>query len=89
MHENSPDDNTQIVVRSVVGPVTDRRGQDDVGVLNLKEVLNLCVSSQLFADQAQMTKLLIPVVKALTAQSFDRSHWREEQKSLKKHILKN
>lgn len=55
--------------------VTYRCGQDDVGVLNLKEVIDLCVTSQLLAGQPQRTKLLFPALKALTAESFDRGHW--------------
>lgn len=58
--------------------VTHRRGEDDVGVLNLKEVIDLCVARQLLTTQSQRTKLLIPALKALTAESFDRGHWQEQ-----------
>lgn len=47
--------------------VTHRRGKDDVGVLNLKEVIYLCVARQLLTVQPQRTKLLLPALIALTA----------------------
>jgi len=58
----------------MLSSITHRRGEDDVGVMNLKEVINLCVASQLLAAQPQRTELLLPVLKALTAESFDGSH---------------
>lgn len=62
--------------------VTHRRGQYDVGVLNLKEVINLRVTCELLAVQPQRTKLLPPALKALTAQSFDRGHWQTQTVNL-------
>lgn len=62
--------------------VTHRRGQDDVGVLNFKEVIDLCVSRQLLTPQPQRTEFLLPVLKALTAESFDRGHWQEQTVNL-------
>lgn len=62
--------------------VTHWRGQDDVGVLNLKEVINLCVACEFLAAQPKRTKLLLPALKALTAQSFDRGHWQGQTKNL-------
>lgn len=47
--------------------VTHRCGYDDIGVLNLKEVVDLCVSGQLLAAQAQRLEFLLPVLKALAA----------------------
>lgn len=61
---------------------THRRGQDDVGVLNLKEVINLRVPRQLLTAQPQRTKLLLPALKALTTESFDRGHWQEQTVNL-------
>ena len=46
---------------------TYRCGHDDMGVLNLKEVGDLCVSGQLLAAQAQRLEFLLPVLKALAA----------------------
>lgn len=46
---------------------TYRCGHDDMGVLNLKEVVDLCVSGQLLAAQAQRLEFLLPVLKALAA----------------------
>lgn len=62
--------------------VTHRRGQDDVGVLNLKEVIDLGVAGQLLTAQSQRAKLLLPALKALTAKSFDRGHWQEQRVNL-------
>lgn len=59
--------------------ITHRRGQDDVGVLNLKEVIDLRIACQLLTTQSQRAKLLIPALKALTAECFDRGHWQEHK----------
>lgn len=59
--------------------ITYRRGQDDVGILNLKEVINLSVASQLLAAQPQRAKLLLPILKALTAEGFHWGHYREQK----------
>lgn len=53
-----------------------------MGVLDLKEVIDLGVASQFFAHKPQRTKLLIPALKALTAQSFDGGHWQERTENL-------
>lgn len=58
--------------------VTHRCGQDDVGVLNLKEVIDLSVACQLLAVQPQRAKLHLPALKALTAESFDGGHWQTQ-----------
>lgn len=54
--------------------LTHRCGHDDVGILDLKEVIDLRVSRQLLTGQPKRTKLPLPVLKALAAQSFDWSH---------------
>lgn len=59
--------------------VTHRCGQDDVGILDLKEVIDLCIARQLLTTQSQRTKLLIPALKALTAECFDRGHWQDHK----------
>lgn len=56
--------------------VTHWSGQDDVRVLNFKEVVDPCVARQLLAVQPQRNKLLCPVLKALTTESFDGGHWQ-------------
>lgn len=58
--------------------VTHRCGQNDVGVLNLKEVIDLRVARQLLTVQPQRTKLLLPALKALAAEGFDRGHWQDQ-----------
>lgn len=62
--------------------VTHGRGQDDVGVLNLKEVINLRVARQLLTGQPKRAELFLPALEALTAESFDRGHWREQTVNL-------
>lgn len=53
-----------------------------MGVLDLKEVVDLCVARQLLAAQSQRTELLHPALVALTAESFDGGHWQEQRVNL-------
>ena len=48
---------------------------DDVGILQLKVVIELAVSGQLTALQAQRTKLSLPVIVTLTAKGLDWSNY--------------
>ena len=59
----------------MLGGITHRCRQDDMGVMNLKEVIDFCVASQLLAFQPQRTKFLRPVLKALTAEGFNGGDW--------------
>ena len=69
--------NDMLTRRSTISPecFPHGRSHNNVGILNLKEVIDFCVSCQLLAAQPQRSKLLFPVFIPLAAQSFDGGHW--------------
>ena len=59
--------------------LTNGGGHNDLRILQLKVVVQLAVSSQLAAANAERTELGLPVGTALTAQCLHRGHCTAQQ----------